>query len=73
MPAQAKPLKSSWMAEEKLRHKIESLEAYAIDACKDNDQKKTAGMVTCLTWLDLFLFDVGISVLDRRMTKMNFL
>lgn len=53
MPAHAKPLKSSWMAEEKLRHKIESLEAYAIDACKDNDQKKTAGMVTCLTWLDL--------------------
>lgn len=49
MPAHAKPLKSSWMAEEKLRHKIESLEAYAIDACKDNDQKKTAGMVTCLT------------------------
>lgn len=45
MPAQAKPLKSSWMAEEKLRHKIESLEAYAIDACKDNDQKKTAGMI----------------------------
>ncbi|KAJ0089309.1 hypothetical protein Patl1_31858 [Pistacia atlantica] len=49
MPAHDKPLKSSWMVEEKVRYKIESLEAYAIDACKDDDQKKTAGMVTCLT------------------------
>lgn len=49
MPSHAKPLKSSWMAEEKIQQKIESLEAYAIDACKDDDQRKTAGMVTCLT------------------------
>jgi exoribonuclease-2 len=49
MPSEAKPPKSSWMVEEKIRHKIESLESYAIDACKDDDQKKTAGMVTCLT------------------------
>lgn len=49
MPAHSKPLKSSWMVEEKVRPKIESLEAYAIDECKDDDQKKTAGMVTCLT------------------------
>jgi exoribonuclease-2 len=47
--SEAKPPKSSWMVEEKIRHKIESLESYAIDACKDDDQKKTAGMVTCLT------------------------
>lgn len=48
MPSHAKPTKSSWMIEEKIRHKIESLEAYAIDACKSDDQKRTAGMVTCL-------------------------
>ncbi|KAE8099382.1 hypothetical protein FH972_017367 [Carpinus fangiana] len=45
MPSEAKPPKSSWMVEEKIRHKIESLESYAIDACKDDDQKKTAGMI----------------------------
>ncbi|XP_062167390.1 ribonuclease II, chloroplastic/mitochondrial [Alnus glutinosa] len=43
--SEAKPPKSSWMVEEKIRHKIESLESYAIDACKDDDQKKTAGMI----------------------------
>ncbi|KAL4605067.1 hypothetical protein ACB092_09G001700 [Castanea dentata] len=45
MPSKAKPPKSSWLAEEKIRHKIESLESYAIDACKNDDQKKTAGMI----------------------------
>ncbi|XP_059462457.1 ribonuclease II, chloroplastic/mitochondrial [Corylus avellana] len=45
MPSEAKLPKSSWMVEEKIRHKIESLESYAIDACKDDDQKKTAGMI----------------------------
>ncbi|XP_031251387.1 ribonuclease II, chloroplastic/mitochondrial isoform X1 [Pistacia vera] len=45
MPAHAKPLKSSWKVEEKVQYKIESLEAYAIDACKDDDQKKTAGII----------------------------
>ncbi|XP_048225598.1 ribonuclease II, chloroplastic/mitochondrial isoform X2 [Ricinus communis] len=45
MPSHAKPSKSSWMIEEKTRHKIESLEAYAIDACKSDDQKRTAGMI----------------------------
>ncbi|RVW33823.1 Ribonuclease II, chloroplastic/mitochondrial [Vitis vinifera] len=29
----------------KSQHKIESLEAYAIDACTNDDQKKTAGMI----------------------------
>lgn len=46
MPLKSKPPKSSWVAEEKTRHKIESLESYAIDACKDDEQRKTAGMVT---------------------------
>ena len=47
-PAHAKPPKSSWMVDEKIRYKIESLEAYAIDACKSDEQSKTAGMVVCL-------------------------
>lgn len=45
MPLQDKPPKSSWMAEEKIWSRIESLEAYAIDACKNDEQRKTAGMV----------------------------
>ncbi|XP_028957019.1 ribonuclease II, chloroplastic/mitochondrial isoform X3 [Malus domestica] len=45
MPLDAKPLKSSWLVEEKTRHKIESLEAYAIDACTIDDQRKTAGTI----------------------------
>ncbi|XVE61894.1 hypothetical protein DITRI_Ditri06bG0075400 [Diplodiscus trichospermus] len=44
-PACAKPPKSSWLVDEKIRYKIESLEAYAIDACKSDEQKKTAGMI----------------------------
>ena len=46
MPSQDKPPKSSWIGEEKIRSKIESLEAYAIDACKNDKQRKTAGLVT---------------------------
>lgn len=46
MPLDSKPSKCSWKVEEKNRYKIESLEAYAIDACKNDDQRKTAGMVT---------------------------
>ncbi|OIW01015.1 hypothetical protein TanjilG_14198 [Lupinus angustifolius] len=45
MPSQDKPPKSSWMDEEKIRSRIESLEAYAIDACKNDEQRKTAGMI----------------------------
>lgn len=49
VPSHAKPPKSVWLVEEKTELKIKSLEAYAIDACKDDDQRKTAGMVTHLT------------------------
>ncbi|KAF6137806.1 hypothetical protein GIB67_040514 [Kingdonia uniflora] len=42
MSPTSKPSKGSWTVEEKSRHKIESLEAYAIDACKTDDQKRTA-------------------------------
>ncbi|KAL6987632.1 hypothetical protein U1Q18_013379 [Sarracenia purpurea var. burkii] len=45
MPSHAKPSKSSWDVEEKIRHRIKSLEAYAIDASENDDQKKTAGML----------------------------
>ncbi|XP_021289415.1 ribonuclease II, chloroplastic/mitochondrial isoform X2 [Herrania umbratica] len=44
-PAHAKPPKSLWMMDEKIRNKIESLEAYAIDDCKSDEQKRTAGMI----------------------------
>ncbi|XP_039068065.1 ribonuclease II, chloroplastic/mitochondrial [Hibiscus syriacus] len=44
-PAGSKPAKSSWMMDEKIRYKIESLEAYAIDACNSDEQRKTAGMI----------------------------
>lgn len=42
MPIDAKPPKSYWINEDK----IKSLESYAIDNCQNDDQKKTAGMVT---------------------------
>ncbi|KAI6698297.1 hypothetical protein NL676_018416 [Syzygium grande] len=45
MPYPAKPRKSSWLTEEKIRKKIESLECYAIDACKNDEQRKLAGVI----------------------------
>ncbi|XP_057460955.1 ribonuclease II, chloroplastic/mitochondrial isoform X3 [Actinidia eriantha] len=45
MPLHAKPPKSSWEVEEKIQHRIKSLEAYAVDACQNDDQKKAAGMI----------------------------
>lgn len=45
LPSHDKPHKSSWENEEKIRDRIKSLEAYAIDACEIDDQKKTAGMI----------------------------
>ncbi|OIT01160.1 PREDICTED: ribonuclease II, chloroplastic/mitochondrial [Nicotiana attenuata] len=45
LPPHDKPPRSSWKTEEKIWHKIESLEAFAIDACKNDDQKRTAGMI----------------------------
>ncbi|RDX99823.1 Ribonuclease II, chloroplastic/mitochondrial, partial [Mucuna pruriens] len=43
--SQDKPPKSSWTDDEKIWSRIESLEAYAIDACKNDEQRKTAGMI----------------------------
>ncbi|XP_047340876.1 ribonuclease II, chloroplastic/mitochondrial-like [Impatiens glandulifera] len=44
MPPSAKPSKTSWKTDHKIHQRINSLEAYAIDACKNDDQK-TAGMI----------------------------
>ncbi|XP_078432821.1 ribonuclease II/R family protein [Wolffia australiana] len=40
-----KPHKSSWKVDEKVWSKIESLEAYAVDLCKSDEQKKIAGKI----------------------------
>jgi len=46
MSSQDKPPKHSWTKDERIWSRIESLEAYAIDACKNDEQRKMAGMVT---------------------------
>ena len=46
--ATSKPPKGSWKDDDRTWFKIESLEAYALDACKSDDQKKTAGTVMFL-------------------------
>ncbi|KAI3768119.1 hypothetical protein L2E82_18551 [Cichorium intybus] len=43
MPQRGKPSKSSWKVEEKIWYRIEFLEAFAIDASKDDAQRNTAG------------------------------
>ncbi|KAL5991906.1 hypothetical protein ACLOJK_012818 [Asimina triloba] len=45
MPPHSKPPKCSWTMEEKVKDRIEALEAFAIDACKNDDQKRTAGLI----------------------------
>lgn len=49
MPLHAKPPKSVWSSEEKNKKKIECLQAYSIDDCRNDEDKKTAGMVNCFT------------------------
>uniref|UniRef100_A0A0D9V7N5 RNB domain-containing protein n=2 Tax=Leersia perrieri TaxID=77586 RepID=A0A0D9V7N5_9ORYZ len=44
LPLDAKPSKDSWLMEEKIKQKIESLQAYAVDAC-DDEQRRTAGNI----------------------------
>ncbi|KAI3783120.1 hypothetical protein L2E82_13182 [Cichorium intybus] len=43
MPQRGKPSKSSWKVEEKIWYRIEFLEAFAIDASKDDAQRNTVG------------------------------
>ncbi|KAJ6814303.1 ribonuclease II, chloroplastic/mitochondrial isoform X1 [Iris pallida] len=45
LPLCSKPPRSSWMTRENVHQWIESLEAYAIDACKNDEQKRTAGKI----------------------------
>uniref|UniRef100_A0A804NB34 RNB domain-containing protein n=1 Tax=Zea mays TaxID=4577 RepID=A0A804NB34_MAIZE len=44
LPMESKPPKASWLVEEKVRQKIESLQAYAVDAC-DDEQRRLAGNI----------------------------
>ena len=41
---ESKPPKSSWFVDEKVGQKIEALQAYAVDACSD-EQRRLAGNV----------------------------
>ncbi|OEL26014.1 Ribonuclease II, chloroplastic/mitochondrial [Dichanthelium oligosanthes] len=41
---ESKPPKSSWLVDEKVRQKIEALQAYAVDAC-DDEQRRLAGNI----------------------------
>ena len=49
MPLHSKPPKSSWMSDEKVKQWIKSLEAYPVDACRNEEQKKISGTVNILT------------------------
>ncbi|CAM0957974.1 unnamed protein product [Alopecurus aequalis] len=44
LPLDSKPSKDSWLIEEKVKQKIESLQAYAVDACSDA-QRRMAGNI----------------------------
>ncbi|TVU36775.1 hypothetical protein EJB05_18722 [Eragrostis curvula] len=44
LPLDSKPPKSSWLTEDKVREKIEALQAYAVDAC-DDEQRRLAGNI----------------------------
>lgn len=46
MPPWSKPPRSVWSQAEKVQYRITALEAYALDMCKSDEQKKTAGLVT---------------------------
>lgn len=58
MPPHSKPSISSWMVEDKVKRKIQCLEAYALDMLESDEQRKTAGNVifTCLVVLTFFYF-----------------
>lgn len=50
---ESKPPKSSWLGDEKIRQKIEALQAYAVDAC-DDEQRRLAGNVIYQISLSIF-------------------
>ncbi|XP_075509227.1 ribonuclease II, chloroplastic/mitochondrial [Primulina tabacum] len=45
MPSNGKPPKSTWTSEDDYSKRIMSLKAYALDDCRNEDEKRTAGMV----------------------------
>ncbi|KAK1320987.1 hypothetical protein QJS10_CPA03g01645 [Acorus calamus] len=45
MPLHSKPPRSSWTIDEKIYKRIESLEAYALDVFKSDEQSRTAGLI----------------------------
>lgn len=76
MPSQSKPSKSSWMIEDKVKRRIESLEAYALDACKNDEQRKTAGsVIILLVSVDFVLFLLYVILLahTKKMDALFFL
>lgn len=44
LPLDSKPPKNSWLMEDKVKQKMESLQAYAVDAC-DDEQRRMAGNI----------------------------
>lgn len=66
MPPRSKPSISSWMVEDKVKRKIQCLEAYALDMLESDEQRKTAGNVifTCLVVLTFFYFVFLFLVID---------
>ncbi|XP_038988398.1 ribonuclease II, chloroplastic/mitochondrial-like [Phoenix dactylifera] len=71
MPPRSKPSKSSWTIEEKVKWRIEAHEAYAIDAYRNEEQKKTSGnilnamgLLTTSSAPVILLLDIGYFPLD---------
>ena len=56
---ESKPPKTSWLVEEKVRQKIEALQAYAVDAC-DDEQRRLAGNVIHQVPLSFFFTILNI-------------
>ena len=42
---ESKPPKTSWLVQEKVRKKIEALQAYAVDACADEQRRLAENVV----------------------------
>ncbi|XP_052724363.1 ribonuclease II, chloroplastic/mitochondrial isoform X2 [Vigna angularis] len=65
MSLQDKPPKSSWTNDEKNWRRIESLVAYAIDSCKSDEQRKTAGMIDRKNLTDLKVYAIDVDEADE--------
>ena len=57
LPMESKPPKTSWLVQEKVREKIEALQAYAVDACADEQRKISRKCsISETSWLVHYLF-----------------